>query len=57
VEAFLPQEEFAARVDTCYRNLTPADIGSWPLNLKNLCRILNALGLRAVIVRPAIKGE
>lgn len=56
MEAGLSQEEFASRIGTRYRNLTPSEIGSWILNLRNLCRILNALGLRAVVYRPVVGG-
>ena len=52
LDADLSQEELAARIGTRYRNLSPAEIGPWILRQKNLCRILEALGLVAVIVRP-----
>lgn len=44
-------EAFAEHSGTYYRVLLPNRIGDWLLRLKNLCRLLESLELRAEIVR------
>ena len=45
-------EEFANKSEIYYRVWDRNRLGNWILRLKNLCRIMEALDLRAVILRP-----